>query len=433
MRGPKGWKRTITRTTKWKKAKPGRYRIKPAALQAAGLPATSAVAPGTAKVKLKRKGRKRGAQARVTYTAPPPRCAAAGRVLYGVGDNASSQIGDGTTTDRLAPTEIATAAGGLRGATAFAAGTSTGYAVCADGSVWAWGQNGYGQLGNGTVGGVSPWPVRVSNLAGVVAVAAGDRHALALKSDGTVWAWGANDYGQLGNGNTTSAKIPVPSGVTGVTRIAAGHYASYALRADKTVRAWGIDTSGQLGDGAGFTNRSQPVPVQGLLNVSDIAGGRANGYALLEDGTVRAWGSGAEGALGADSFASAAVPVTVAGLTGVTDIGAGFATGYAVHADGSMSAWGSDTQGALGDGGPIGTEDAPLPVEVVGVTAATTVVSHGHTAYALRSDGTVAAWGAGLQGQLGNGALASSSTPVLAAVNGVVGVAARGATGDILR
>ncbi|MBF0487187.1 MAG: hypothetical protein HQK98_03415, partial [Nitrospirae bacterium] len=152
---------------------------------------------------------------------------------------------------------------GLTGVTAVAGGFEHTIALTGDGTVWAWGYNGYGQLGDGTNTN-SNTPVQVSGLTGVTAVAGGAVHSVALRSDGTVWAWGLNQYGQLGNGTNTNSNTPVQvSGLTGVTAVAAGFEHSVALKSDGTVWAWGYNGYGQLGNG---TNTNSNTPVQVLFN-----------------------------------------------------------------------------------------------------------------------------------------------------------------------
>ena len=180
---------------------------------------------------------------------------------------------------------------GLTDVVAIAAG---GYSLAlkSDGTVWAWGYNGHGSCGDGLEGAARPsirdTPVQVTNLSGVVAIAAGALHGLALKSDGTVWAWGLNDAGllgaagggQLGDGTMTTRSTPVPvMGLGGVVAIAAGSGHSLALQDDDTLWAWGVNGFGQLGDGT-TTARLTPVPVRGLVDVIAIAAGHWHSLAL---------------------------------------------------------------------------------------------------------------------------------------------------------
>src|SRR5207237_1361854 len=146
---------------------------------------------------------------------------------------------------------------GLWGVTAISAGEVWSLALRADGTVWAWGDNSWGQLANDQVGVPSPTPVRVRGLAGMVAVAAGYAHGLALGRDGTVWAWGDDEVGQLGDGGAygsrpTPGRVAVLAGVTAVaTGSAFGSSHSLALEADGSVWAWGNNSDGQLGRATG--------------------------------------------------------------------------------------------------------------------------------------------------------------------------------------
>ncbi len=150
-----------------------------------------------------------------------------------------------------------------------AAGRYHTVAVKSDGTVWAWGENARGQLGDGTTTNRST-PVQVSGLAGVTGVAAGGRHTVALKSEGTVWAWGRNNRGQLGDGTTTDRPTPVQvSGLAGVTGVSAGVRHTVALKSDTSVCAWGQDVYGQLGDG--YFERNL-FPVQAHLDVVSSTG-----------------------------------------------------------------------------------------------------------------------------------------------------------------
>ena len=165
-------------------------------------------------------------------------------------------------------------------------------------SAVAWGQNLFRQLGNGSANASSDVPVTVSGLKFVTAVAAGGLHSLALLANGTAVAWGDNEFGQLGDGSTAIASVPVAvSGLTGVKAIAAGENHSLALLANGTVMAWGDNESGQLGDGT-HQESEVPVAVKGLTGVKAIAAGGNHSLALMSNGSVMAWGDNEAGELG---------------------------------------------------------------------------------------------------------------------------------------
>src|SRR3989449_446039 len=173
-------------------------------------------------------------------------------------------------------------------------------ATTVSGSVSAWGFNREGELGNGTNTTTYPQgldtPGPVSGLTGVTAIAGGRLHSLALKGDGTVWGWGYNGNGELGNGTSTFTDHPTPVqvlGLSGVTAIAGGGFHSLALKSDGTVWAWGYNADGELGNGT-FTNSNAPVQVLRLSGVTAIAGGGFHSLALKSDGTVWAWGRSEE-------------------------------------------------------------------------------------------------------------------------------------------
>src|SRR4051794_34884668 len=185
-------------------------------------------------------------------------------------------LGDGTTTNRSTPVQVS----GLSGAVAIAAGCAHSLALKSDGTVWAWGNNWWGQVGDGTTTSPRTTPLRVSALSGVVAIAAGCHHSLALKSDGTVWAWGYNSFGQLGDATNTNRFTPVRvSGVDQVKVIAGGWWYSLAGKSDGTARAWGDNSGGQLGDGTAIT-KATPVPVVGLTGAVRIFGGNTHTLAI---------------------------------------------------------------------------------------------------------------------------------------------------------
>ncbi|WP_415835248.1 PKD domain-containing protein, partial [Corallococcus soli] len=322
------------------------------------------------------------------------------------GHNGYGQLGDGTTVDRLLPVPVRVQ--GLTGATALSATAYHTLALKQDGTVWAWGYNDSGQLGD-AADALRMTPTTVSGLTGVTALASGTYHSLALKQDGTVWAWGLNNLGQLGDGTTDSrpARMPVP-GLTGVTALAASTYHSLALQQDGTVWTWGYNSSGQLGDGT-TANRATPGRVQGLTDVSAIASGLVHSLALKQDGTVWAWGRNTDGQLGDGMAANSPVPVRVQGLTGITAIVAGAYHSLALKQDGTVWAWGRNSDGQLGDGTVAGS---PTPVRVLGLTAVKALAGGDAHSLALLLDGTVWAWGYNGEGELGDGTTITRATPV---------------------
>jgi hypothetical protein len=248
----------------------------------------------------------------------------------------------------------------------------------------------FGQLGDGT-NIDRDVPVQVANLSGVIAIAAGNaNHNLALKNDGTLWAWGENFYGQLGDGTTVHRNTPVRVGsLTGVTSMAVGFQHSLARMNDSTVRAWGTNANGELGDGTTI-ERHSPVEVIGgqpivsaspstaspiiippppppwsyLTRVNAVAAGLAYSLALMTDGTLRAWGSNDFGQLGDGTNFDRHTPVQVPNVSGVIDIGTGDVFSLAVRSNAIVQAWGQNMNGQLGDGTTI---DRPYPVQVAGL------------------------------------------------------------------
>jgi alpha-tubulin suppressor-like RCC1 family protein len=276
--------------------------------------------------------------------------------LWAWGYNISGQVGDGTTTNRLRPVPV------MNGVAAVASGDGHTLALATDGSLWAWGYNGFGQLGDGTTTDRSS-PVAV--MSGVAAVAGGGYHTLALRTDGSLWAWGHNEVGQLGDGTTTDRSSPVAV-MTGVAAVAAAGYHTLALKTDGSLWAWGNNHSGQVGDGT-TTNRLWPVPV--LTGVAAVAGGGAHTLALKSDGSLWAWGNNGSGQLGDGTRTGRLWAVAV--LTGVAAVAAGIEHTLALKRDGSLWTWGANGYGQLGDGTTT-RRLLPVPVTVFRPTRAAT-------------------------------------------------------------
>ena len=305
--------------------------------------------------------------------------------VWAWGDNSIGQLGIGSTTGRTEPGEVAR----LRDVVGIAHGPGCSLAVRADGTVWTWGLNVRSRPGDGIS--VDTLPIPVAGLNQVVAVAGGGGHALALKADGTVWAWGSNGNGQLGDGTgragdgpITIARVPVRvSGLSGVIAVAAGGAHSLAVKADGTVWAWGFNQYGQLGNGSN-QDSYVPVRVPGLVGAIAVAGGDHYSLAVKSDGTVWAWGRNREGELGNGTNTESNLPVWVSDLSGVVAIAASPAQGpghsLALKADGALWDWGYNAYGQLGDGG---NRDSNVPVQVSGVRGAMAIAAGGSHSIAI--------------------------------------------------
>ncbi|GAA3409448.1 hypothetical protein GCM10020370_49600 [Paenibacillus hodogayensis] len=279
-----------------------------------------------------------------------------------------------------------------------------------DGTVWAWGQNNFGQLGNGSTADSSP-PVQVTGLCDVVAISVGSGNAFALKSDGTVWAWGNNSFGQLGDGTTTSRSIPVQvSGMSDAAAIAAGATYTVALKKDGTVWTWGYNSSGQLGyDTTGSNSSKAPQQVSSLSGITSIAAGFNHAAAVSSTGAVWTWGDNAYSQLGRTTGTNGynSVPAQVSSLGEAQSVSLGLHYSIALLKDGTVWGWGYNGVGQLGNGTRT---TAPIPEQVLYSSSPRKVLKdvvsveagYEHT-IALLSDGTLQAWGSNSGMQIGDG------------------------------
>jgi alpha-tubulin suppressor-like RCC1 family protein len=326
------------------------------------------------------------------------------------GDNGVGQMGNGTeSSPQLTPTSVDH--GNLTNVASISGGPWTTCAVLATGVAYCWGYNADGQTGSGSTTTVLPSPTQVgaTGSAHIAEIGMGALSGCARTVDGNLWCWGDNSYGELGNGTTTSSDVPVhndiPQSISPAQRIVAGETACAIESASGRVACWGDNSKGQIGDGT-TTDRTTPTLVSGLTHVVGLAGEWAANCALRGDGTVWCWGLYAWIASG--GLQDSHVPRQVTSLA--NDVVA-LTTGCALTSTGTVWCWGDNSFGAVGDGttsGDDGLGNRLTPVAVIGLSdpasahVAAIAGADDHRC-ALKTDGTVWCWGRDNYGQLGDG------------------------------
>ncbi len=329
------------------------------------------------------------------------------------GSNANGQLGNGSAVDSTTPVTVS----GISNAMTLGAGQGHSCALLVDGTVQCWGWNAYGELGDGTTTD-SFTPITVNGLtANVASLAVGREHSCARLANGTVQCWGLNSDGQLGDGtNVYDASLPPVTvyGITTAVAVAAGDYHSCAVLADKSVWCWGRNDNGQLGNNSII---AAWAPVQaGIGSISTataVAAGGSHSCARLEDGRVECWGLNSSGQLGDDTKNESHIPVYVRGIATATAIAVGNAHSCALLSDKTVKCWGQNNYGQLGNSL---TTNSSTPVMVSGITDAVEIAASGDYSCARLSDsisdGKIECWGFNADGQLGNGRTDNSSVPV---------------------
>lgn len=330
--------------------------------------------------------------------------------LWSWGRNDYGQLGQGDTTNRSSPAQV----GSLAEWATVSAGSQMGASIKTNGTLWTWGRNLFGSLGQNsdqnTVQRSSP--VQVGALTNWQSVAVGEFFScVAVKKDGTLWTWGENGYGQLGlNDQYVNRSSPVQVGsLTTWSQVAAGNNFCAAIRTNGTLWTWGLNTSGQLGTG-NIYNRSFPVQVGGLTNWAKISAGGAHCVATKTDGTLWVWGlNSPSGALGLNDTINRSSPVQVGALTNWAMASITNGNCAATKTDGTLWTWGSNYQGQLGTNDAGGYRSSPVQV---GALANWTTVSFGaQSCFAIKTDKTLWSWGNGYQGHLGQNTTANISSP----------------------
>jgi len=342
--------------------------------------------------------------------------------LRGWGFNGDGELGNGTTDSSDVPVKVKLASGTT--VTQVRQGCDFTVALTSTGSVLTWGDDTFGQLGNGTTGGVSTVPVKVSLPSGtkVTQVRAGCHHALALASTGRVLAWGYNFFGQLGDGLNTDSNVPVfadmPQGVK-VKAITAGQYHNLALASNgTTVFAWGRNEFGQLGNGTRTDSNTPVLVTLGGVTLTTLTATFGDSLAVTTQGQVLTWGDNGFGELGDDlALAVATTPVFAKVPAGVKVVGAvGGSFHFLARTDtGDVLAWGDNTFGQLGDD-TFTQRNVPTFTDLPPGATATTLGAGNRHSLALTSQGQVLGWGQGSSGELGQGSFIGSDTPVQAQI-----------------
>ena len=313
--------------------------------------------------------------------------------LWTWGYNYDGDLGDGTTTARYSPVKVMDDV-----ASAFFSLTST-MAIKTDGSLWAWGDNGDGQLGDGTITDRHS-PVKV--MGDVVSVFTGGTSTMAIKSDNSLWAWGHNDCGQLGDGTRINKHLPVKV-MDDVVSVSLNSSSTMAIKSDNSLWAWGYNGYGRLGDGTTTAERHLPVKI--MDDVVSVSFSAPFTMAIKSDNSLWAWGYNSYGRLGDGTTTARYLPVKI--MDDVASVSFSNSSTMAIKTDGSLWAWGSNSNGQLGDGTKI-TRYSPVKImdDVASVSFKFT------STMAIKSDGSLWSWGSNSYGILGDGTTTARYLPV---------------------
>jgi alpha-tubulin suppressor-like RCC1 family protein/Leucine-rich repeat (LRR) protein len=323
--------------------------------------------------------------------------------LWAWGNNNVGQLGDGTTTYRNVPTNIGTTSDWKT----VAIGTNHTVALKMDGSLWAWGDNQTGELGDGTNINKNI-PVQIGTAKDWQIAAAGNQYTVALKTDGTLWAWGDNYFGELGDGTSSGKKTPTQIGTEkNWQTITVGYYHTIGVKTDGTLWVWGGNESGQLGDGTTTKSYTQKR-IGTATDWKTITAGESHTIAIKTDGTLWAWGKNKYGELGSSTTTDSYIPTKIGTSTDWKDINSEGSHTIATKTDGTLWAWGDNFYGELGNGTTI---KSLFPIQIGSANNWQAVSAGRNHTVALKTDGTLFTWGYNSSGQLGNATNADKKVP----------------------
>ena len=332
--------------------------------------------------------------------------------VWGLGTN--GRLGNAVTTGNIS-TPVTTSAGGTNWKQV-SSGSDHTSAIKTDGTLWTWGAGTGGKLGNATITNTSTPVTTFAGGTNWKSVVCGNTHTAAIKTDGTLWTWGVGSAGQLGNATTsttTSTPVTTFAGGTNWKQVSGGNVHTAAIKTDGTLWTWGLGDNGRLGNAVTTGNRSTPVTTfAGGTNWKQVSGGFSYIAAIKTDGTLWTWGDGGNGQVGNGVYASRSTPVTTfAGGTNWKQVDCGINHVAAIKTDGTLWTWGVGTNGQLGNAA-ITTRSTPVTTFAGGTNWKQVSGGNLYTT-AIKTDGTLWTWGLGDNGRLGNAVTTGNrSTPV---------------------
>ncbi len=292
-----------------------------------------------------------------------------------------------------------------------AAGSFNVVAIKNNGTLWTWGANFNGQCGTGSYNTIEINPIQIGTASNWKTVSVGVYHCVGIKTDSTLWTWGGNYSGQLGDGTNLDKSVPTQIGTGHDWKmIATGHYHTLAIKTDGTLWAWGNNTYGQIGDFSTGNSRYNPEKIGTDTDWRSVSAGLNHSMAVKNNGTLWMWGYNNAGQLGNNSTNSATSPTQLGSATNWMTIAGETDQSFAIKTDSTLWAWGNNTYGELGDGT---TTNKLTPTQITAFNNWKDINGGRNHSHALRSNGDMYSWGRNAFGQLGDGTTTDKLTPTL--------------------